>query len=67
MIINNFSEPFQLQTNEKLTGMTVEKLKILRPPNALIMKEVEVKFQTLIFFAKPYLSIGVSASSSYGS
>ena len=68
MNINNFSEPCQLQINEKLTGMTVEKLKILRPADALIMKEVEVKLQTnLTFFAKPYLSIGVSTSSFYES
>lgn len=68
MNINNFSEPFQLQINEKLIGMTVEKLKILRSADALIMKEVEVKLQTnLTFFAKPYLSIGVSTSSFYES
>ena len=57
IIIKNFSEPFQLQTNEKLIGITIEKRKIMRPVGALIIKEVEVKLQRNLVFAKHYLFI----------
>ena len=50
IIIKNSSKPFQLQTNEKLIGITVEKRKIMRPVGALIIKEVEVKLQRNLFF-----------------